>query len=891
MIRAKRTAASRSEILQLIPREKLANDFPAVLLTKGHLHWLNLTTSIMEICPIEKPWESSSENWTVDCTPGEYRMRKGLESLLDVRSPSWIMVSNLLRPLESPHNLLVTASPVDPNQSSSSLQLSVTLPRYGLSFFVDEDGNLQSHNIRGMIYDENQSVGTLFGLVNRLVLRPKHRDNVKIDELVPRYVLIPEGAISYQMDGHHTRVEIDIRGPPLQRITYQTYRIDTDLGCLSGNVSLTNRLYRAYLHALTSSGSNTDPLTGRSGTEEALGLLRSASCRSIMKFSSRDAELLQLIASLCPVRLLHPRYKSMQVVHWLNLPARSQNHHLFLAAKGIKDHVERARFFHDGWETDLLKKFPSHDDHLFTRSLLRASLLLPSENSEQLSSADRDATYVSRHMISSDSPEHRTCSVATSISRWSVDTLEMAVTDVVSLSESWRNVVSSNITLSLTYSSSWLNPRIPVIWIKAYNLLRLSRKDNDRFRLLFSLPCMAYHSQELCAFVPTLLAFAFHPAFCTEHPPAYSDYNLSDGYRPTRQTVLYHVTAAAHPYQLSPESSTPANGRESAQTLRKRRRKLYGLRLDADVEMVTKKAVAAWPSPTAPTVLLTSNAYDRATLNAGLLGLFQSCSRNVQFREHITRVQCILRDLSASVRVPPAVLPKYMFDPTLNIHFRTPPSISMDQLMFTRPPPSLQSREHLPHFVADEMAASSSGFHELQRLIGAIQGNSKDAFQQQYASDLETSAVYFCNELSQAPQSQVIMEEPSEEAVELLVDYHAICKDSFTDSFTRIKDILGPSSESDHALEQSGQWPRITTEALFRCISSMSPIKLTGPWKRCLVQLALLLLELQRARRLLRLAIDGQHEDFYKELGNGGCDGWDPEAQPDWILIQVRFSM
>ena len=100
-------------------------------------------------------------------------MRKGLESFLDVQSPSWIMVSNLLWPLESPHNLLVT----DPNQSSSSLQLSVTLPRYGLSFFVDEDGNLQSRNIHSMIYDENQSVRTLFGLVNWLVLRPKHRDN------------------------------------------------------------------------------------------------------------------------------------------------------------------------------------------------------------------------------------------------------------------------------------------------------------------------------------------------------------------------------------------------------------------------------------------------------------------------------------------------------------------------------------------------------------------------------------------------------------------------------------------------------------------------------------------------------------------------------------------
>ena len=194
---------------------------------------------------------------------------------------------------------------------------------------------------------------------------------------------------------------------------------------------------------------------------------------------------------------------------------------------------------------------------------------------------------------------------------------------------------------------------------------------------------------------------------------------------------------------------------------------------------------------------------------------FEAFFKNVQFQEHITRVQRILRDLSTGARAPPAVLPKYKFDPTLNIHFRTPPSVSVDQLIFTRPPPSLQSREHLPHFVADEMAASSSGFHELQRLIGATQGNPKDAFQPQYVSDLEMSVVYFCNELSQAPQSQVFMEEPSEEAVKLLVDYHAICKDSFTDSFTRIKDILGLSSESDHALEQSGQWPRITTEALF----------------------------------------------------------------------------
>ncbi|KAG6377792.1 hypothetical protein JVT61DRAFT_14565 [Boletus reticuloceps] len=117
VIRAKRTAAGRSEIIQLIPREKLENDFPAILL-QGHIHWLNLSTSVMDFRPIDKIWESSSENWSVDCTPGQYRMHKGREFLVDVRSPSWTMLSSLLKPLDTPQNLLVTASPFDPDHPS-----------------------------------------------------------------------------------------------------------------------------------------------------------------------------------------------------------------------------------------------------------------------------------------------------------------------------------------------------------------------------------------------------------------------------------------------------------------------------------------------------------------------------------------------------------------------------------------------------------------------------------------------------------------------------------------------------------------------------------------------------------------------------------------------------
>ena len=892
MIRAKRTLpdASDSGILQLIPREKLENDFPAVLI-KEHIHWLNLSTSIMEFRPAEKPWESSPENWVVDCTPGRYRMCKGQECLVDVRSPSWTMLSELLKPLDSARNLLVTVSPIDPDQPLPSLRLWVALPRYGLSFFVDGDGDLQSRNIRGMVYDENQSIGTLFGLINQLVLRPKHRDNVDVGELIPRCVLIPEGEVSFRTNDHHVRVDIDVRADTLQRITYQTYKVDTDLGGLTGNVSLTNKLYRAYLHALTSSGCSADPLTGRSGTEEALELLRSASCRSIMKFSPRDAELLRLIASLCPSRSLHTRYKNIQIVHWLDLPTRSQSHHIYLAAMQIKQHLEKLQVFHDGWDVEVLKKFPSHDSNLFNRSLRRSCHLLGEETSEQLSRKDRDMIYLSRDLIPSDSAEQRVCLAARAIFQWSTDIMAIPTTDVVGITELWKNQLSSNAILSFTYHSSWLNPRVSTIWISAYNFLRVSVKSVDRFKILFTLPCMAYHSEKLNDLVPTLIAFAVHPAFRAENPPPHLDYNLSDGYEPSRPTISSYVTSSAKPLHLCPENDMPLREGESSRAFTNRKQKAYKTRLNREAKIIAGKVVETWPTPTPPRVALDSNAYDRALLNTKIRELFHSCTRNSQFRDHLKRVQRILLNVSAGSGTKSATLLPYRFDPSLNIRFRTPPSVALDQLVFTRPPPLLQSRDQLPQFVAAQTPLSSSGFHSLQRLIETVQSNPKDQFQCQYASDLEASAQHFCDQVSRTPASQVVMEEPSDEAVEVLTDYHMLCKESFADSLARTQEILGPSSESDRALERSGQWPHITTGALFRSIASVSLTKLTSTWKKCLIQLALLLLELQRARRLLRLAVDCQYEEFYKELNNGGCDGWDPEAEPDWVLIQVCSSL
>ncbi|KAI9463491.1 hypothetical protein HD554DRAFT_2124511 [Boletus coccyginus] len=71
----------------------------------------------------------------------------------------------------------------------------------------------------------------------------------------------------------------------------------------------------------------------------------------------------------------------------------------------------------------------------------------------------------------------------------------MITKNILSMVESWKGDVSGDATLSLEYDRKWLNPKLPSIWLEAYNLLR-KRNERKWFQLLFSLPAMAYNSSQ-----------------------------------------------------------------------------------------------------------------------------------------------------------------------------------------------------------------------------------------------------------------------------------------------------------------------------------------------------------------------------------------------------------
>ncbi|KAI6119096.1 hypothetical protein EV401DRAFT_1861944 [Pisolithus croceorrhizus] len=863
VIRAKKEADP--DVLELIPPEKLLSDLP-IALVENHVHWLNLTTRVLEARPIESIWESFPDNWRLHFWPGNHSMTKSDARLFDVRSQTWRMLSELLRPLENPRNLIITLEHSD--------SVSINLPRYGLSFFINDDQELECRHPRGMVYDEIQSAGTLIGLVNKLVLRPK--DNLDDDESAQRLVLVPEGDASSVREANHVKVMVDISGPARKRLQCQIFRIDTDFGCLVGNASLAVNLYRAYLHALTSKPYSVDPLTRRTGTEEALFILHSAACRSFMKIDTRCAKLLCRIAELTTPRTWYPKHlKRMQTVGWLTgLPAASQHHGLYLACLSIKEIQLQLQIFHDGQFTSLLEDFPPCDDHLLQRAAIRTAALYSPTLDNSLPGYGSDTVYEARDTQLTSTDEIRVCNTALAVYNWSIQT--RPTDNIQALVESWDATLRGvSLPFPLRYNRKWLSPDLPVIWLSLYESCCRSKAHQHRFQLIFSLPAMAYASPELEPVVGTLLAFATMPQFKHSHPPDYPDYRLSDGYEPSQHALNQIVSRRAKPYQ---DSLSPQEYRE---------------RLQREKDRLIAKVIDAWPCMKPPPCrnFFRSYWYDTDALDVDLDKLFTSCYRNMELKDHLNRVESILETFNEEMASPVGQPLGYSFVPSSQSCRRRNRDMTLE-ILFHRDTPDMSLngvrpedlRLNLPHnYSPDHFIGSPSKPQtgQMSQLIGDLRRNANSVFRTMYANMLQESASHLsCDQTT-------LDGDVLGHLVESFRAHYERRRTGYTFTLEFLEKYLGPQTAKEHAVYRSGRWPRITAKILLGCLASTSRMLLPHGWRVCLITFAKLAVEYQRARRLLTLAKNRQVEDLQKELENVGCDGWDAELYVDWLLIQL----
>lgn len=150
------------------------------------------------------------------------------------------------------------------------------------------------------------------------------------------------------------------------------------------------------IHALTSF-CLPDPLTSKTGTEQALTTLSSASLRSFKRLADEDIKLLNHIANLSPIRSFYPRNEQvMQEVRWLSGLGFLAQHSKFVEmARSIANQAQRSSIFYLDARFDL-PEFPSSDPDLARRESLRTAMFRISGFGAEDFTIASDAQYKSR---------------------------------------------------------------------------------------------------------------------------------------------------------------------------------------------------------------------------------------------------------------------------------------------------------------------------------------------------------------------------------------------------------------------------------------------------------------------------------------------------------------
>ncbi|KEP48081.1 putative kinase-(PK-like) protein [Rhizoctonia solani 123E] len=869
---------------ELIPHEKLTVDFPLFFSEDFH-HWADVRGKTVEFRRLSDAWSVDSSEWLLRFDSS--RTLKNLANgscLVDIHSPAFHSLTRSISPLECDRYVHVTRS--------VGASIEVELPRMKLSFFVNPDNQLESQNFRGQVLDENQSAGTLFGLKNQLLLRAKGT----VAQSLPRSrsVLIPDGEIGFASHGNH--VSVAIQFDSRRSVDVYRYKIDEDLGYLMTDAGLTSRLFKIYLHALTSH-CLPDPLTGRTGTEEALHELSQASSSSFEQIDVKQAELLKAIGLLTPKREYYPEHlKCMQTTHWIGLPSLSQHFGFSFAATRILGRADILQLFHplDFKLNDYISAL-GNSDILLKRAARRTAMYYPSDTAAHVSEilgseASLDSVRPGRDNLSGDWVE------AGQVARWASGLVYQnwgrpvfVPYDLVHLAQSWGTLDDSEENNPLTYQSSWFGLDLRSSWITFYNLLRRAKISNNKYMLSACLSSIAFGQVVPANLIPIFLAFAMNPEFQSLDPPSQRLFQFGDGYEPSRQRLEGFVSSAAYSVESTPARDLPQNDNESYYEFSNRKQSHHRTHSSTHQSQLVQYLMDQWPQTRERlSVQLNSPSTNHSqwinveTCLRSTREYFSSCVWNIKVKNHLQKLEGVLssRPVSAGttfVRIDdklcqPPIVPPVLANPWSEL--------SISSIMHSRNAPTATYASQLSKLAVSPTTGPASDTNCLAKLFTEFQGNGS-LLNRRYGADLDESR----KELDSKPSLSLPGQLPSSTTLE---QTRGFCSTYRAETFQRLGSALAPQTDIERILLVSGIWPRITSRTILQQLSLRNRHlfdSLPGWWAG-LVGYARVFVDYQRSHRLIALAESRNIEEFYKELdisreSDSGVD------DADWFLVQI----
>lgn len=890
-------ACFQGSVLELIPRTAFVQDniydLPASMVDNC-LHWLDVKTGILEIRPFADRWIRKLSNWWIDMRTRVAHRRKS--RLVNPHGPLFHQFAIIFDYCEDRRWVTVYQPPGD-------RPLSVELRRLELNFHVNGRHNLLCREL-GSEIDPHQDAGTWYGLNSKLVLRDPMNPQV-------RSIIVPMGALSFHRNKFHVAVQLQPNG------NYAKFSINQILGRLDCPAEPWILYLKAQLHAYTSS-ILPDPLTGRTGAEEALHLLKSGICQPWSPLQAGSLQCLLTIADLTANREYYPLgLKTMQNVCWNSrLTTTIQRDEYLPLVKAICQKSSDLLLFAS--TKSVQPELRNIDSHLLQRSINHRQLyerIDETDNNLQPS----DLAYQPRDRPELTRIRQNVFESLSLLSKWSPDL--PATKDLVGILQRWPAIQGHGQSFDKFLLSDCLNVQFGLQWGSLVDYCRGSTRDR-LYSLSFMFAMLSFNPGADMDLVRTLIAFAISERLKQLEPPKWPSYSrFRANYVPTVDHLAQMMKPFLVPYKDDERSrfNITAKLRKTLEA----KQKSHEEKSKSDCRTFAEFLLKQWPcvEPTLEGLaqvdsLLLDIPQALAVVKLEWLRLFQ----NLELSQYIAQVQQVLNHFHPSPVIgilevfssaeevffvshhggetPSLVkdlLRKPSISPALSEHRHGAPAqksaaSAIDGGPKTPSKWTLAAKENFPTGPRQHLRAKAKlrgptrEMMELENIISTF-SRSKFTVRQHYAQDLKQSldsfkALDVREKHKDDPilpmQLTVATSEAREKVEELIADLRR----AFERDDPRAK-----------WLKQGGLWPCTATVALLEQLRSTSTAVFGSGMKESLLEYAMALTRLQRILRLREANLKGNHQKYEEEESHTGHENWQPASRPDWILLEIDANI
>ncbi|ORY05485.1 hypothetical protein BCR34DRAFT_675636 [Clohesyomyces aquaticus] len=852
-------ATKDTGMFDLIPPVVFENKLPHHFI-HDYTHWHNRKSRTIEFRPKGSPWESSPIHWTMKNEGTFWTMRKDDQFLLNSVGPSAKYLSSLMVSLESAdhiHHLL----------DCGANRLEV-----------------QSRQYRGFSVDPSQSPGTLCGLVSKMVLRNAQNR---------RKVLILDGKASWgsSSTGH---IQVSVQHGTSRKV-YQ-FEIDTLLGRLVGTGDLQSPLILARFHALTSY-SLPDPLTGKTGTEEAISILTSSSVRSFDSLSQNNLDVLFNIAKFTPARTYFPTYDHvMENVAWdTSLSFLSQHGWYYTCVKSLLDQASSTKFFYPSQYIEP-NKLDRVDAHLGQRHLVRTATYRVCGNGAEDHTTEFDASYVNlEHQL----PSERStlsreigillCKRAQSLPQAVVPNLEDHLWKLLNEFQDTQGPKHPLSTESIGYDDTKHSLRQYLC--RFHRVFGNQPTVLNKYQVMICLATLAYAKEADGQAMQMLAAFYNIPSVGSIEIPDFGCFQLYKDRKAKTSSLRSILKKHRLPFENSTESILQIMRGETHAQLHVRRKGVFEEKQQKAINEFMTAIEAQWVRETPRTPNgKTVKTYVNVTAAMVEVELqWKQWYRNHLFYEYLRKIskalqKCAVKPILGQenqIRTSPAHQSR-----------NTLPFIA-EQDLFEHQAPVCPDIPDTTSELVECVGIKTPRGQSMIRLVQQLRQQAVRPYEDKYVQDLRDSL----SSLREHNAGHVLCSMGPDALGNLLRQNLGECKAAVDHIYQSLQTAVGvkPDSlfvENDYSIRDTAMAampPRISPLFFLQQLTVEKWKLLSQQWKSALISYGIALKMLQRAERLIK----ARHNevDLLQELQNIGHTNWNPGDRPEILLLEVESGI